>query len=163
MNGTGVRRDGKSSGRTLLQREGVDHAARALHELIPDERRRDLEPTEALGRRDDPTGGDPWAGPACAGPGQPAGPEDQVDRRARVAVFVARLGDFLEVDGVRPPVYVIVAGEDQIHMTVREDVLDLIVRAVDRTEEREARYGRVVAHEMEVDDDPANRRISVRC
>src|SRR2546428_6917071 len=105
MDGTGVRGDGKARGRTLLQCERVDHPARALHELIPDERRRDLEPAEAFGRWGDPTGRDPHGSPAGPGPGEPAGPEDEVDRGPRVAVFVARLRAGLEVDGLRPPVH----------------------------------------------------------
>src|SRR3989441_5129513 len=162
MDGTGVRRDGESSGRTLIQREGVDHAAGALHELVSDERRRDLEPAEALGRRADPTSRDPCGGPARSAAGQTAGPEDQVDRRARIAVCVAGLRDGLEVNGIRPPVYVVVAVKDQVDVAVREDVLDLIVRAIDRTEEGESPPGRVAAHEMEVDDDPSDRGIRVR-
>src|SRR2546428_4403057 len=162
MDGTGVRRDGESSGRTLIHRERVDHAAGALHELVSDERRRDLDPAEALGRRGDPTGRDPCGGPARSAAGQTAGPEDQVDRRARIAVCVAGLRDGLEVNGIRPPVYVVVAVEDQVDVAVREDVLDLIVRAIDRTEKRESRRGWVVAHAMEVDDDPSGRGIRVR-
>src|SRR2546426_8874606 len=151
-----VRGDGESSGWTLLQREGVAHHARALHELVRDERRRDLEPAEAFGRRSDTTSRDPCGGPARSATGQTAGPEDQVDRRAGIAVCVAGLRDGLEVDGIRPPVHVVVAVQDQVDVAVREDVLDLIVRALDRTEKRESRRGRAVATEMEVNAEPSD-------
>src|SRR2546427_11730521 len=112
MDGTGVRRDGESSGRTLLQREGVDHAAGALHELVSDERRRDLEPAEAFGRWSNTTGRDPQGGPARPTTGETAGPGDQINRGARAAVCVAGLRDGLAVNGLAPPVHVVLAVQD---------------------------------------------------